>query len=281
MPAALAKRWAAAKKSFEAMTHQKKPKEKLAGFFKSSHTGLSGSIDGYDKAFDAAEKAKTDLFNKKITLEAALKALNAAKAKEAAFVTAKGTYLKTLATEIKKETDKEADVKSVWERGLKFLQKELESYEAIMDQACAQVALSLDDSKKDLDTAGKQVALWKQNMVSAIKKGQAAAAKFKTLAASLAKAPPDKVKAAVKEYNTGIPGGAGRDICMQLVIAERVDGLRGQPDKIKQQMIVWNTPNTHKLDENTATADDLMTKVKAFSVDVKATQEWYSMATTR
>lgn len=276
--AKIAPKWEASKTMFFDMTQKKKPKENLGKFLKTSHTGLSKSLEEYDKAAAAYDIAKTDLNNKKITLEAALKVLKTLNDKHAAYKKAMTTYIQTLNAEILKETQKEADVKSVWERGLKFLKKELEMFDANMDQYCAQAEQNIDDKRKVLSMEDKQVDIWQSNMQAALKKGLAAVAKIKALAA--AAKTPELVTKVIAEYNNSIPGKSGRDICMQLVIAERVNGLRGTPDKIKQQMLPWNTANTHKL-LGTATAANIVDKVKLFSTDVKAAVDWYGKATTK
>jgi hypothetical protein len=174
----------------------------------------------------------------------------------------------------------EKDEKSLWQRGLKYLKKELESLDSVIAKHAASVAQELDSSKSTLSTEQRGVELWSESMTTALKKGLAAAAKLKLLAAAAKAAAakdPTAIGKLVQAYNDALPGAAGRDIVMQLVNGAKVQGLTCTPDKAKQQMDPWNTKNTHKL-LPTASADDVMAKVKLFNGDVKETVKWFDQA---
>ena len=114
----------------------------------------------------------------------------------------------------------------------------------------------------------KQVLLWYENMKSALSKAVVAAGKIKMIAH--AADAQEKLDAAIDAYNKAIPGGAGRDVCMQLVIAKHVEDLRASPDQPYGRMIAWNTDQHHALQRG-ASAKDILDKVTAFTADIKFT----------
>src|SRR5262245_20292419 len=86
--------WPTTKTKFYELSLKKKPKEKLGGVVKSSHTGLSKTIGEVDAAQKAVDVAVADLLNQKTDPPSAQKVLAVLVAKHKAFVTAKDKYLK-------------------------------------------------------------------------------------------------------------------------------------------------------------------------------------------
>jgi hypothetical protein len=268
----LATRWETAKTEFTAITNQDKPREKLAGAIKTTHTGLSKSLKECDTAADDAKKAQEKIGKRQTSPDKAQKKLTTYKDKHKQFQTAVRNYLTVLNGAITEEQGLKKNQKSPWERGLKYLKKQLESLDFIIARHVASVAQDLDGTTRNLSAADKQAELWSESMNSAIKAGLAAAAKVKMLAAGAGKTitPGDVVKA----YNGALPGVAGKDIVTELKNGAKVQGLTPTPDQSKRRMEPWSDNTTHKL-PNTASAADVMKKVKDFTGGVKFTLQWY------
>lgn len=269
-------RWTKAKAEFGNQTHKKKPREKLWKLA-ISHTGLTSALAAVDKAREACDKANNDVYHKRMTLDAGKKVQADYAKKQAALVKVVADYQKVLATEINKELGKHPDDKTVWEKGLKYLSKELKAICDISAQNVASSALNYNEMTRDKGVADKQLMTWEQNMQAAISKARSAIAKCKMMAMG---AKTQGAAKAVQEYNASIPGGTGRDICMQLVFARKLESLRAGPDPAWKVMEAWNTKNTHTLREG-ASAEDVLAKVKIFSDAVKLTDAWFGSTTAK
>jgi hypothetical protein len=268
----LATRWETAKTEFTAITNQSKPREKLAGALKTTHTGLSKSLKECDTAADDAKKAQEKLGKKQTSPDKAQKKLATYKDKHQQFQKSVRSYLTVLDGAIRTEQGLSPNRKSPWERGLKYLKKQLDSLDSTIARHVADVAKDLDGTTRNLSAEDKQAAVWSESMNSALKAGLAAAAKVKMLAAGAGRTitPGDVVKA----YNEALPGRAGKDIVEELKNGAKIQGLTPKPDQSKQRMDKW-LGYAEQL-PNTASAADVMAKVKVFTGDVKFTLEWYN-----
>jgi hypothetical protein len=271
-------RWSKAKTQFEETTLKKKPREKVMKLFKTSHTGLSKSLENCDKTADAFANVYNEIYHERATAKDLQKAFAKFEKAHADYKKAAGDYSKVLRSEVGKERMTNTEEKSVYDRGLKFLEKELAAIEAVIAQKVAAEKLKLDSETEKFNTQQQQVRLWNENMEGAIRKALAAAAKVKMMA-SAAKTP-KTLADALKEYAGQLPGERGRDVVMQLVNARNVTGLRSSPDAAYQRMVKWNTKNTQALD-GTATAANILAKIKTFTEDVKYANDWFGSATAK
>ncbi|SFR83260.1 hypothetical protein [Sphingomonas jatrophae] len=223
--ATLSAMWKDAKKSFESITGKSKPKESkgLANAF-GSHTGLSGSLEKFDK-LDAASVATDNRSpadcakGQKIVKEMQSTLASFAKASTAY----SGVLSKTIAGEIDKRTELEA--KTTYERALKMLTKSLTAIEDTAEARIKAAQQRFDAAEKDLGMKQKMLNNWKKNMTGAVARGIAGAAKV-------------KAKPTVEVYNSIFPTAA-RDITMQLVFAKDIDGLLADPTPILKSMNPW------------------------------------------
>jgi hypothetical protein len=268
----LAQRWETAKTEFTAITGRDKPRERLALAIKTTHTGLSKSLTECDTAADKAKQAQDDLPKRQISTDNAQKRLATYKDKHKQFQTAVRNYLTVLGGAITEEEKLKKNQKSPWERGLKYLKKQLDSLDSTIARHVASVAQELDGTTRKLSAADKQAELWSESMNSALKAGLAAAAKVKMQAAGAGRT--ITAGDVVKAYNAALPGYAGKDIFNELKEGAKVQGLTPTPDQSKQRMLPWSDYITHQL-PNTASAADVMAKVKLFTDAVKATVLWY------
>ncbi|MBV8651356.1 MAG: hypothetical protein JO255_07800 [Alphaproteobacteria bacterium] len=251
--------WQAAKTEFEKITGVKKPKESK-GVFNAfgAHTGLSGSLKKCEAAYQAAFEV-SDLKPKE-----GAKAVKDFASAAAAYHSAKTSYMtvleKALAEEFKNRPNPQT--KSVYERGLKFLKKELDAIEATMAAEIKALTQKFDAGSKDLSIKQKQLANWEQNINGAIKRAIAGAAKVKANPTPAA-------------YNALFPTAA-RDITMQLVLARNIEDLRADPDPIHAKLAPWanqNSTTPPTTVPQTATAQQITALIAAFIVEVKKASE--------
>jgi hypothetical protein len=267
MPAGLSKRWSDTKTAYKATTGDKKPRE---GMF--NHTGLSGSFKDFDTAEEHFLNIKIDVGNNKKPFKDLEKAFATLQSKKGGVDTAVKSYMGNLDAALKKE--ERPDERTVLEKGLKWLKKELVAYQAIAAQFVAGAKQELDLWGKTVSIQEKQANIWEQNMASAIKKAIAAAAKAKMMALA-AKTDAKKLPVAIKEFNGTIPNGTGRDVSMQMVNAKNVKGLT-QASGAALRINTWKDQSRSA--DATATADQLLVEIKAFTADVKAVDAWYGSA---
>ena len=276
MPIYCDAQWTKAKETFKNLTKTKKPKEKVLLVFNNSHTGLSKSLKNCVEIFEKLEITREQLRGNKIdkpTQKDALKALEAfAKAKQA-FKRAMDDYMPLLAAAIKEQKDLEADEKSLLERGLKFLKKELESYDSAMASKYAIEEQAIDKSLDNLTTQQKQEAAVLTNLKKVIDEALAGAAKMKLVAASAVGKERKILALSTKAYNDMIPENRGRNVAMQFVIAMKMPNWEIRPDQVNAAIEPWKDA-THKLDVNKATAENIMEKVSDFNKVVKACKAW-------
>lgn len=250
--------WLAAKKSFETITGTKKPKETagiVAAF--TNHTGLSGSLKevkaAYDKVFLISDLEVKD----------GLKAMKEFKSAEKSFNGAKKTYLTILDKEIKDVIRNKPDpnIKSTYEKALKFLRKELDALESTTAAQIASFEQKFDVASKNLSQAQKQLNNWSVNVNAACKRGIAAAAKIKA----------DPTPAT---WNASFPTAA-RDITMQLVHARKLSDLAADPDTLAAPLLGYanqggGLPATVPL---THTAKEILPLLKTYINAVKKVVE--------
>jgi hypothetical protein len=247
--------WQAAKTEFETITGVKKPKESK-GIFNAfgSHTGLSGSLKKCEAAYQAAFVI-SDLKPKE-----GAKAAKAFADTAKAYHTAKESYLAVLKKAMADEFAKRPDpkTKSVYERGLKFLKKELDAIEATMTADIKALVQKFDAASASLSIKEKQLANWEQNINGAIARAIAGAAKVKTNPTPAA-------------YNALFPTAA-RDITMQLVNARSISGLKADPDTFYAKLAPWANQNGTAppvVLPNTATPQQVTQFISAFVAEVK------------
>jgi hypothetical protein len=274
----LESRWKTTKTNFETMTGKHKPKEKLAGVAKTGHTGLSKSLKEAEAAAKAVSIAVSDMNGQKIKPEKAKAKLVEYENCHKTFQKSSKTYLDLLASEIQKEKDLENDAKSIWERGLKMLQKELMAYDSIFIADIAKEKQNFADDLKTKTTEEKIILLFKTNMKKALDNASAWAAKGKALGAAIEGKDAATVKKILDSYNDQIVQKAGRDVGMQLELARKVNGLRATPDAAIASLGGWGDQKTHKLPNN-ATPADLRAKVAEFNTAIKAVRAWFDNAT--
>ncbi len=272
-------RWKSTKANFETITGQHKPKEKLAGVVKTGHTGLSKNLKAAEDAGKSVYQAVTDMKGGKIKPDKAKAKLAEYENLQKAYSKSAKAYTDLLAAEITKEKDLAKDVKSLWERGLKMLQKELASFDSILVADIAKEKQNFAAELKDAGAEEKSVLLFKTNMKKALDNALARAAKGKAMGAAVEGKSAEIVKSLVNFYNEQIVQKAGRDVWMQLVIAKKVTGLNATPDAGLASIGTWGDQKTHKL-PGTASAADIRGKVAAFSTAVKGVQTWFAAATT-
>lgn len=254
----LAEMWDKAKKTFEQMTGKKKPKESK-GIFNAfgSYTGLSGSLAKFDKAETEANKTKES------DIKAGNKLVDEMETQLASFHKASSSYQAVLGKAIAGEIDKrtESDIKTTYERALKYLGKELD---AIEDTGASRVKASrqrFDEAEQDLSVKQKMLLNWQKNMKAALARAAAAAAKVK--------ASPN-----VATYNSIFPKAA-RDVTMQLVFAKELDGFLVDPSTILKTLGPWGQQGGHPpatLPED-ATQRDVIQNLAGFVKELKKAQQ--------
>jgi hypothetical protein len=249
------KAWEDAKKEFETITKQKKPKEskKLKNAF-GSHTGLSGSLTKCEKKYvECNSIVDTDV----------KKGGKAAKSFAGAlkdFSKAKTTYMKVLEDAIYKElVDRpEKDVKSVYERALKYLKKELAALEATISASVDANIQKFDSAAQDLSVKEKMLKNWQKNIKGALARAAAGAAKV-------------KAKPTPETYNELFPTAA-RDITMQLVFARDIPDLKADPDTFKAKLDPWANQSTTGLPVKVPaeyTDKEILALLKSFTKELK------------
>jgi hypothetical protein len=218
------KAWDNAKTEFQKITGKHKPKEpkNITNAF-GKHTGLSGSLKKCEESYQACEKTdnvKEAKKGQKLALEFA------GHLKE--YTAAKDQYMNTLDATIHKEVDaREKGPKEDYERALKYLRKELVSLEANIKAAVVSYTQKFDAAAKNLSITEKMIANYETNMKGCLARAMAGVAKVKATRSAAA-------------YNALFPTTA-RDISMQLVFAEKMDGLRFvvDPGQLKASLAPW------------------------------------------
>ncbi len=220
--APLAEMWEEAKKAFETATGKKKPKESkgIANAW-GSFTGLSGSLEKFDKADAAAEKTDN---RKESDLKTGGKLLEEMEKQLAAFVKAKDQYAKVLEKAIDEQIDERAekDTKTTYERALKFMMKSLVAVVDTGESRVTAIRQRFNPEEKDLGVKSKMLLNWEKNMKGAVARAVAGVAKV-------------KATPTVATYNSIFPTAA-RDVTMQLVFAKDIDGLLADPEPILRAM---------------------------------------------
>ena len=113
--------WEAAKSDYKAITGAKKPREKVVGFLKTGHTGLSKSIATLDECDGPGSKRTADDMAKEL----------------AKFKTSVDSYLNTLSAAMAKEPVTDAGEKNTMALALKALKTRLKAYVAFFDMSLA------------------------------------------------------------------------------------------------------------------------------------------------
>ena len=144
-----------------------------------------------------------------------------------AFKKASTSYSVVLGKKISDEIDarSEGEVKTAYERALKYLKKELASVEETGSSRIIMLRQRFDAVEKDLSITAKVISTWGTTYKAVLARGVAAAAKV-------------KADPTVKTYNSIFPTAA-RDITMQLVIAKKIQGLPSDPDVVLRAMNPW------------------------------------------
>ena len=257
----LAVMWDNAKKTFEQMTGKKKPKESK-GIFNAfgAYTGLSGSLEKFDKAEDAAGKTREQTRSE---LKAGNKLVDDMESQLASFKRAAASYSAVLTKSISKDIEQrtEADIKTAYERALKYLNKELDSVEKTGESRVAAMRQRFDVAEKDLSVKEKLLLNWQNNVKAALARATAAAGKV-------------KASPTVATYNSIFPKAA-RDVTMQLVLAKDLDGFLMDPASIVRSMGPWgrqdgNEPASLPQD---ATQQDVVRNLVGFVKELKKAQQ--------
>ncbi|MBW4091180.1 MAG: hypothetical protein HIU82_08735 [Proteobacteria bacterium] len=257
----LAVMWDDAKKTFEQMTGKKKPKESK-GIFNAfgSYTGLSGALEKFDKAEDAANKTNTE---KSSDLKAGNKLVDEMETQLGNYKKASASYTSVLGKEIGKEINErtEADVKTAYERALKYLNKVLASVQATGESRVAATRQRFNTAEKDLTAKEKMLLNWQNNVKAALARAAAAAGKV-------------KASPTVATYNSIFPKAA-RDVTMQLVLAKDLDGFLMDPKVILQSMGPWGRQDGQEpatLPDD-ATQQDVVKNLVGFVKELKKAQQ--------
>lgn len=257
----LAEMWEEAKSVFEETTGKKKPKESkgISNAF-GAYTGLSGSLEKFDAANDAALKTGTV---KPADLKAGRKLVAEMDTQLKSFVKAKTSYTTVLKKTIDTEIDKrsEAEVKSTYERALKFLVKTLDAVGETATSRLGAARQRFDEAEKDLTIKEKMVLNWEKNIKATIARAAAAAGKV-------------KMSPTAETYN-GIFPKAARDVTMQLVFAKSLTGFLIDPDDVLQAMNPWasqagNPPASLPQD---ASKEDVVRNLAGFIKELKKAQQ--------
>lgn len=219
--------WTSAKAEFEKITGVKKPKESkgiLNAF--GSHTGLSGAL----KKCEAGYQLCNNTVDTKVA--EGKKAAKAFAATAKAFKAAEKSYLAVLKKAVDDEFAKRPDpkTKSTYERGLKFLQKELDALDKTIEASVASNIQKFDKAAQSLSVKEKMLQNWNKNIAGALARAAAQAAKVKANPTPTA-------------YNALFPTAA-RDITMQLVFARDIPGLKGDPDIFLKKLAPWANQNS-------------------------------------
>ena len=233
-----------------------------AGIFNAfgSYTGLSGSLEKFDKVEEQAQNTNQV---KQSDLQAGNKLVDQLEGLLESFKKASASYTAVLGKSIDKEIDKrsEQDVKTTYEKALKFLMKQLKAIEETGDSRVASLRQRFDEAEKDLSVKEKMLINWKKNMNAALARGVAAAAKV-------------KADPTVATYNSIFPKAA-RDITMQLVFAKDLDGFLADPAEILKDMNPWasqaGTPPAALPD--TATETHVKAFLNGFIKELKRAQQ--------
>lgn len=249
--------WDDAKDTFETATGKKKPKDSkgvLNAF--GSHTGLSGALEKFDKAEAAATKTNSDTDS---DCKKGLKLAAEMEAQLAAFRKASASYAQVLNKAIDAAMDDrtEVDAKTVHEKALKFLQKQLAAVEATGASRAASSRQRFDAAEKNLGVKQKMLLGWQKNMTAVVARAAADVAKV-------------KANPSVATYNSIFPKAA-RDVTMQLVFAKDIPGLQIDPAVLLKTMNPWasqggNPPATLP---DTATPEQVKGFLSAFSAELK------------
>lgn len=261
---ALAVRWNKAKKTFEEMTGKSKPKESK-GIFNAfgSYTGLSGALEKFDKAWDHSETTST---MPEVDLKAGNKYVDEMEVALASFRKASASYQQVLGKTITQQIDKrsEPDVKTAYERALKYLSKELAAIEEFGAAQAAFHRQQFDKAGRALSANEKYLRTWQTNMKSALAKAAAAAAKV-------------KVSPTVQTYNSIFPDAA-RDITMQLGVARQLNGFLVDPAVIQKTMAPWGqqTGQPPATLPNDATEQDVIRYLVGFIGELKKAQQLFA-----
>lgn len=259
MASNFAANWDKAKKEFEAATGKKKPKESK-GIFNAfgAHTGLSGSLKATDKGIDDVEKAisacKSDA---DIQASKPIAKLLDELAKEAKkFATAKTGYVSVLEKEMGKEfaARPDKDTKSLYEKCLKSLKKELDAIEATVQSRVSGFKIRVEQAGS---ITQQMQANFEKNWSAVIARAKAAVGKI-------------KADPTPKTWNTVFPKAA-RDVTMQLGIAKTMGGWQADPDGFARPLMPFanqkgEVPSV--LPPDTA-ADAVLTHLKTFTTGCK------------
>jgi len=257
----LAVMWDNAKKTFEQMTGKKKPKESK-GIFNAfgSYTGMSGALEKFDKAESGAGKTNTE---KTSDLKAGNKLVDEMETQLGNFKKASASYSSVLGKEIGKEINQrtEGDIKTAFERALKYLNKELDAVQETGESRVGAMRQRFNTAEKDLSVKEKMLLNWQNNVKAALARAAAAAGKV-------------KASPTVETYNSIFPKAA-RDVTMQLVFAKDLDGFLMDPKDILQSMGPWGRQDGKEpatLPED-ATQKDVITNLVGFVKELKKAQQ--------
>lgn len=259
----LAEMWEAAKTTFEDTTGKKKPKESK-GIFNAfgNYTGLSGSLGKFDEANDAAEKTNNQ---KSSDLKAGRKLATAMETHLANFAKAKTAYVtvlkKAIADQFGEREDKDKEVKTTYERALKFLVKSLDAVEETGESRLGAIRQRFDEAEKDLTTKEKMLLNWEKNIKATIARAAAAAGKV-------------KMSPTVETYNSIFPKAA-RDVTMQLVFTKSLSGFMGDPEDALREMNPWASQSGNppaSLPEDTS-KEDVIKNLAGFIKSLKTVQQ--------
>ncbi|AWI10019.1 hypothetical protein [Ereboglobus luteus] len=269
--------WLDSCKEFESMTLQKKPVESVKKCWLRSNKTLTVTLAEFDTARVSMERDLTDFSNGKVSRKKLAEDLNKLAKRNASLKKMAKAHVEGLEDDIMSEllrvSKTDASGKSVYEKGLKFLKKEIDALLQVADANYASAAYSFAHLGEQIDALQRSAVLFEKQMTANIAKGAAVAAKLK--AAAMAAKTPKDIAAVVTAYNSQIVQNAGRDINVLTVGLQKYCKKVNAPSQIADPVDAfynftkpWNEPATHKLTDN-ATAAQVLGKLKEFTEMLK------------